>query len=351
MERRTLLYWGIQIVGWTIYFLFSILLLYSTNDFSLTFNLFLFGFLSILASILLSHGIRYIIIRYHVISWKIINIVLMTVALSIVSGFLLDTFQFFIEAKLITVDFVVEPLENDVFEWPSFLWAVSRSIILFMLWSGFYYAFIISEKSREQEILNLKWEASKNEIELKNLRAQLNPHFLFNSLNSIRALIGLNPEEAKKSVTQLSNLLRRSINLGKLRLIPLKEELDLVRIYLSLEHIRFEERLTTKFSVEDAALNCEIPPLMIQTIVENGIKHGISKAIEGGGIEVNCSYMDGELNIIVKNSGQLASVKDSNGVGLSNTKKRLEILFGKKAFFHIYEEKEQVVTKITIRYN
>lgn len=346
-----MLYWGIQLVGWTIYFLFSILLLYSTNNFSLTFNLFLFGFLSILGSILLSHGIRYIIIRYNVISWKIRDIVLMTVVLSVVSGFLLDTFQFFIEAKVITVDFVVNPLEDDVFDWPSFLWAVSRSIILFMLWCGFYYAFIISEKSREQEILNLKWEASKNEIELKNLRAQLNPHFLFNSLNSIRALIGINPDEAKKSVTQLSNLLRRSINLGKLRLISLKEELDLVHIYLSLEQIRFEERLETEFAIDEQALNCEIPPLMVQTIVENGIKHGISKSIDGGKIQISCAYDEKELNLMVTNSGHLDFPVGTPGVGLSNTKKRLDILFGKKASFNIYQEGDLVVTKITIQYS
>jgi len=351
MERKNLLYWGIQLIGWTVYFLFSILLLYSSNELILTFNLFLFGSLSVLASILLSHGIRYIILRYDVISWKIIYIVLMTLFLSVIGGFLLDTIQFYIiEGSWITIDYIVNPPIDDAFTWPSFLWAVSRSIILFMLWCGFYYAFIISEKSREQEILNLKWEASKNEIELKNLRAQLNPHFLFNSLNSIRALIELNPDEAKKSVTQLSNLLRRSISLGKLRLIPLKEELDLVKIYLSLEKVRFEERLETEYLIDEEILNSQIPPLMLQTIVENGIKHGISKSIDGGKILLKTEFSDTELILTVINTGHLDKQTDSAGVGISNTKKRLEIIFGKQASFNIEQAGPNVLTKIRIGY-
>lgn len=350
MERNKVLYWGIQLIGWTAYFLFSILLLYSSNNFKLTFNLLLFGVLSVLASVFLSHGIRYIMLKYDVTTWKIKNIVVTTLLLSIAGGFLLDTFQYFLESSVITIDFIVNPIEDDSFNWPSFLWAVSRSIILFMLWCGFYYAFIISERSREQEILNLKWEASKNEIELKNLRAQLNPHFLFNSLNSIRALIELSPDEAKKSVTQLSNLLRRSINLGKLRLIPLKEELDLVKIYLDLEKVRFEERLETVFEIDDKTLSCEIPPLMIQTIVENGIKHGISKAIEGGKISIKSELKQGALFVTISNTGELIFKEDSTGVGISNTEKRLEIIFGKAAQFSIYQSGEQVVSEIRIKY-
>jgi LytS/YehU family sensor histidine kinase len=239
---------------------------------------------------------------------------------------------------------------EDPFSWGLFLFRVSRSIILFLLWCGFYYVFAIREKSRAQEILNLKWEASKNEIELKNLRAQLNPHFLFNSLNSIRALIGLNPNQAKTSVTQLSTLLRRSISLGKLRVIPLKEELDLVKIYLDLEQVRFEERLRTGFQISQDSLSLEIPPLMIQTVVENAIKHGISKSIDGGIINVITEKKGSTLSITVRNSGQLNSSLDEAGIGISNTKKRLEILYGKDASFSINQIDDEVVVKINITY-
>lgn len=349
MERKRLLYWGIQFVGWTTYFLFSILLLYSTEDFKLTFNLFVYAALSILASIFVSHGIRYIIIQQELLTKGVLKLILGTILLSVLGAFALETLQYIFE-DIIYIDFLVNPPEDTAFNLPSFLFGVSRSIILFLLWCGFYYAFIISEKSRAQEILNLKWEASKNEIELKNLRAQLNPHFLFNSLNSIRALIGLNPNQAKTSVTQLSTLLRRSINLGKMRVIPLKEELDLVKIYLDLEQIRFEERLQTDFQIAQDSLSCEIPPLMIQTIVENGIKHGISKSIDGGVIRVVSTKSDDGLELIISNSGQLDLESETSGIGISNSKKRLEILFGNDADFNIYQDGEEVVVKIRIRY-
>lgn len=350
MERKKLLYWGVQFAGWTTYFLFSILLLFSTEDFISTVNLYIYAALSILAAIMVSHGIRYIIIKKSLLSKPINQLILITLLITIVAGFTLETFQHFFE-EIIEIDFLVNADQKDEsFQLATFLFGVSRSIILFLVWSGFYYVFAIIEKSRAQEILNLKWEASKNEIELKNLRAQLNPHFLFNSLNSIRALVGINPDQAKTSVTQLSMLLRRSISLGKLREIPLKEELDLVKIYLDLEQVRFEERLQTDFQISQDSLPLEIPPLMIQTVVENAIKHGISKSIDGGVIRVISKKVGDTLDITVSNSGELAQNDDEGGIGISNTKKRLEILYGKDARFSISQIDDEVVVKINITY-
>lgn len=350
MERKKLFYWGVQFAGWTAYFLFSILLLFSTEDFVSTFNLYIYAALSILAAIMTSHGIRYVIISKSLLSKPINQLILITLFLAIAAGFVLETFQHFFE-KIIDIDFLVNPeAEEEDFKWASFFFAVSRSIILFLLWSGFYYVFAIVEKSRAQEILNLKWEASKNEIELKNLRAQLNPHFLFNSLNSIRALIGINPDQAKTSVTQLSALLRKSISLGKLRVIPLKEELDLVKIYLDLEQVRFEERLRTDFQIAQDSLLFEIPPLMIQTVVENAIKHGISKAIDGGIVRVVAKKRESTLEITVSNSGLLNPGDSEMGIGILNTKKRLAILYGRDASFSIKQIEDEVVVKINITY-
>tara|TARA_B110000037_G_scaffold34473_1_gene41849 strand:+ start:17227 stop:18423 length:1197 start_codon:yes stop_codon:yes gene_type:complete len=397
MERKKLFYWGVQFAGWTAYFLFSILLLFSTEDFISTLNLYIYAALSILAAIMVSHGIRYVIIKKSLLSKPINQLVIITLFLTIIAGFTLETFQHFFE-EIIEIDFLVdqdkqdnssqwvvvdgdtlqvanlpvdsmqintpadtlqltngetlssEQQEKETFQWGVFLFGVSRSIILFLLWSGFYYVFAIVEKSRAQEILNLKWEASKNEIELKNLRAQLNPHFLFNSLNSIRALIGLNPEQAKTSVTQLSSLLRKSISLGKLRVISLKEELDLVKIYLDLEQVRFEERLRPDFKISQESLSLEIPPLMIQTVVENAIKHGISQSIDGGIVRVISHKRENTLEITVSNSGLLKIDQKEEGIGISNTKKRLEILYGKDASFSIDQVDDEVVVKINITY-
>lgn len=349
MQRKKLLYWGVQFIGWTTYFLLSILLLYSTQDLILTSRLFLFASLSILSTVFISHGIRFTIIRQNVIVKPIYQIILITLILSVAGAFMLESLQYLFEVW-IELDYVTDMPEDDAFNLPSFLFAVSRSIILFLLWCGFYFAFIIAEKSRAQEILNLKWEASKNEIELKNLRAQLNPHFLFNSLNSIRALVELNPAQAKTSITQLSNLLRQSINLGKMRVIPLSEELNLVKTYLDLEQVRFEERLETSFDIQPGSLTCEIPPLLVQTIVENAIKHGIAQSIDGGVISLATRFEDDVLMVEVRNTGELKINKEETGIGLKNSKKRLNILYGKRAQFSINQEGNQVVVNIKIKY-
>lgn len=316
----------------------------------LTPHLFVSAAFSVFILILISSIIRFIILKFNVVAKKGYQIVLVTVVMATLASTVYVLLNHSYDL-VVGVDYLVHPSDS-VYELtlPKFFFSLLRTVTMFLVWCGFYYAYIILEKSKAQEILNLKWEASKNEIELKNLRAQLNPHFLFNSLNSIRALVGINPEQAKTSITELSTLLRQSINLGKMRVISLRDELDLVKIYLDLEQIRFEERLRTGYEIAEDSLSCEIPPLMIQTIVENGIKHGISKSIDGGVIHLRSSFSNNELQLEIRNTGTLDLSQDSRGIGVSNSKKRLEILYGSEAEFSIFQEKEDVIVKINIRY-
>ncbi|MBI3135138.1 MAG: histidine kinase [Bacteroidetes bacterium] len=348
MERKLVLYWLAQVAGWSAYYVFSILLLLSTTEYTSTLNLFLWVSACILFSIILSHGLRWVILKMDLLSRKLPELLGYTILFTFIAAFTLEAFQYFLDTT-IELDFVVEQ-EEEVFTWAIYLLATTRSMILFSLWSGFYYVFVIVEKSRKQELLNLQWQASKNEIELKNLRAQLNPHFLFNSLNSIRALVGLNPDQAKSAITQLSGLLRNSINLGKLRLIPLRDELELVDHYLKLEQIRFEERLNVKMLIDDSARNCQVPPLMLQTIVENAVKHGISRSITGGQIIIAAKKEADKLTLTIDNTGKLdARPGDEEGVGIANTKKRLAILFGENAEFGLFQHGEFVRAMIQIK--
>ena len=124
------------------------------------------------------------------------------------------------------------------------------------------------------------------EIELNNLKSQLNPHFIFNALNSIRALVDENPLKSKQAINQLSNILRNSLASDKKGLTKFEDELKIVKDYLGLESIRFEERLKTEFDIHPESQKFLVPPLMIQTLVENGIKHGISKLTPGGVIQL-----------------------------------------------------------------
>jgi LytS/YehU family sensor histidine kinase len=198
---------------------------------------------------------------------------------------------------------------------------------------------------------SLKYDAAINEIKLNRLKSQLNPHFIFNALNSIRALIDENPDKAKVAITQLSHILRNSLIMDKQKVIKLDDELKTVKDYLELEIMRFEERLQAEWEIQPESKNCLVPPLMIQTLVENGIKHGISKLIQGGTIKISTELSDSFLKVTIRNSGQYFNgcKKENGGYGIENTKERLDLIYGGKASFTIMNENEkQVLTEILI---
>lgn len=191
-------------------------------------------------------------------------------------------------------------------------------------------------------------EASRNEIELKNLRTQLNPHFLFNSLNNIRALIELEPSKAKYAVTTLSNLLRKSLMMGKVNLVSIEDEIEIVSNYLDLEKIRFEERLRISWDIDPELTTLLIPPFSIQLLVENAIKHGISNLIEGGEICIRTKLINQTIVLQVENTGTLKNEIDL-GIGVENARRRLEIQYNGTATFDLYQDQNKVISKITIK--
>jgi two-component system LytT family sensor kinase len=214
-------------------------------------------------------------------------------------------------------------------------------IVIFFLWAIMYFIYNYFDRYNN----SLKMEASLREIELNNLKSQLNPHFIFNALNSIRALVDENPVKSKQAITQLSSLLRSSLSTGKRELTSLSEEMKIVRDYLGLESIRFEERLHSDLQIAPETMEWMVPPLMIQTLVENGIKHGISKLTEGGFIQVKTFLQDGRLKILVRNSGKFDSalIKDGKGLGIDNTLKRLNLIYGQQASFSIKTQVDNTV--------
>ena len=189
------------------------------------------------------------------------------------------------------------------------------------------------------------------QIELNHLKSQLNPHFIFNALNSIRALVDENPVKSKQAINQLSNILRSSLASDKKRLTKFDDELKIVKDYLGLEHIRFEERLKTEFEIHPDSHRFYVPPLMIQTLVENGIKHGISKLTAGGLIRMETQVENDRLKIRIHNSGRLVNGerKGYTGLGLKNTIQRLKLIYGDDASFRILNENDNfVLTEVII---
>jgi hypothetical protein len=348
MTNKRLYYWLAQILGWGGIFGINAFVNYSINGYDMknvTINLViaLFG-------ILLTDLFRWILIKFN---WLengngklIMKSIGLTLVFSIVHFFLYDRVRILLGI----------PNGSDVGSELQKLPEIGRIILsvlsvwmYHLLWGIFYFSFHFAYKSRQASMKNLKLEALQTEIELNNLKSQLNPHFMFNSLNSIRALVDIEPAAAKQSITQLSNILRGSLQMGRKTTVPIADELELVENYLKMEKIRFEERLQYDFDIDDSLLNFEIPPLVIQTLVENGIKHGISSLIKGGKVSVQIKRVKGKASIVVINDGKLKEVnKDAIGIGLENTKRRLDLVFGKKSQFKLSEENAQVKAQVLI---
>ena len=174
-------------------------------------------------------------------------------------------------------------------------------ILLYFLAAATHYLLAAFEQSRESERRSYEAQLSARDSELKALRAQVDPHFLFNSLNSISALTTVDPAAARSMTERLAEFFRASVAAGRRDLLPLDDELDLARRYLEIEQIRFGERLKVSITATDEARRCRVPALMLQPIVENAVKHGIAHALSGGRIDISGARRGSLLVVRVTN--------------------------------------------------
>jgi len=346
ISSKTTIYWITQILGWSLLYLLVLGVNYVANTVIANTSFFIYAMEGLIFSIAATHSIRHVIIKKDWLNLTIVSIIWKSLIITTILSILFESFEF-ITTQFFPKDYYTDLEMNDV-SLSKTLGSILGNIILFSIWLSFYYSYLFIEKSRTQELQNLQFTASKNEIELKNLREQINTHFLFNSLNSIKALVEIDKDEAKIAITKLSNLLRKSIQLGRHKIITIKEELDIVESYIDLEKIRFEERIHTTITASQDTYNFLIPPLMIQTLAENAIKHGLSKSIDGGILNIIIKQAEGKLHISIQNTGNLDKIGESEGIGIYNTKKRLGILFGKKAKFRIFQNNNLVCVEIQI---
>jgi two-component system, LytTR family, sensor histidine kinase AlgZ len=185
-------------------------------------------------------------------------------------------------------------------------------------------------RSAEMEALRLALIAQASQF--RALRSQLNPHFLFNCLNSLRELIDEDRNRAKQVIDQLSALLRYTLRADRVETVSLKEELEAVEDYLTLEKVRFEERLRTRFDIDPKSLEARLPPMLLQTLAENGVKHGIARLPAGGELAVVTEALDGNLRVEITNTGKLSDATEgSSAVGLDNARERLRLMYGESA--------------------
>ncbi len=202
-------------------------------------------------------------------------------------------------------------------------------VLLYLLSVAMHYVYFAVEDSKEAVLREQKAETLAREAELKALKAQINPHFLFNCLHSISALTTVDPPQAREMCIRLSDFLRNTLRLGEKELIPFAEELSLVNTYLAVEQVRFGSRLNVVRDVDAACERCGVPPLLLQPLIENSVKHGIAGLVEGGTIRLHASCSGQMLRIIVENDFDPDSpAPRKSGLGLNNVRNRIATRHG-----------------------
>jgi two-component system LytT family sensor kinase len=334
------LYWTLQIGGWLLYAVVQIVssIIASGGTSS---DRVIFLFFESLLCLLVTHLAR---VFLHPSKWLNIGMPRL-ISRVVVMASVLGLILYFLRMP---ISYLLGIFDKEIVLDTGRIWGLSSVYaVIFFLWYVLYFTYHYFDQYNK----SLKYEASMVQIELNNLKSQLNPHFIFNALNSIRALVDENPLKSKQAINQLSNILRNSLASDKKGLTKFENELKIVKDYLGLENIRFEERLKAEFDIHPDSHKFYVPPLMIQTLVENGIKHGISKLTAGGIIQMKTVVENNLLKIRIRNSGRLINgeISSKDGLGIKNTVQRLKLIYGEDASFRIVNENNSfVLTEIII---
>jgi len=338
--NRKQIYWISQITGWFSFVGINLFIISSYEE--VTWQRILVWIFLGLLGIVFTHILRGIIRKYNWLNLPLKNTIPRILTSSIIAGMI-------IYALVFAASYLAGTFKQDEYNFARFIGGIVNFSVLVLLWNLIYFVIHYMENYKKKEIESLIWEAAVKDYELKTLKSQLNPHFMFNAMNSIRALIEEDPDSAKVAITKLSNILRYSLQMERMERVALEDEVETVKNYLDLERIRFEDRLKYKLDIEKSTQKIEIPPMMIQTLIENGIKHGVAKRTEGGEIHLKSKLLSNanglKLKIEIRNSGHFSEeqLKNSSGFGVSNTKHRLNLLFGDDAHFTITNENEGIV--------
>jgi len=344
MFKKTSKYWICQAVGWGTYLAINIFF-YVTLSTKKIDSFYALVAIDILLGILVTHLMRMVIREYKFlekpIQKQLISLSIITIVFSIVYASA--------DVSVEKVLNIKDSMSADISVWNEIARTSINNLFILFIWNLIYYAYHYIEYNRQQELNTLKLQAVVKELELKTIKSHINPHFIFNALNSIRALVDENPTRARTAITELSNILRSSMKTEKLETVPLENELDIVKDYLALEQMRFEERLKIEMNIDEETLEMPVPPMMLQTLVENAIKHGISKKESGGTIRIVSGFKNDFHELIVQNTGQLNGYINEEGFGIKSTEDRLNLLYQGKATFTLSNlNNDMVQSKITM---
>lgn len=345
MKKHASVYWVCQVVGWLSYGLTIIFFSYMLEK-KLSIIFYPRLLVTITFGIITTHLVRKSMNRFSLMPpmplnqwWKLFLIVLTSaVTYSFLTSYLIEFLKLYDPGRKFPVE-------------KRFLVSLVIDTPIILVWISIYILWHYIKFTNSEAINKVKLETIIKELELTTIKSQINPHFIFNALNSIRALVDEDPKRARQAITELSNILRSSIQVDKVEVTSLAKELDIVKDYLALEYIRFADRLKIEYDIEDQTLSNQIPPMMLQTLVENAIKHGLGKQPGDCLIKI-ISKLEAEKQIlIVQNTGVLEQ-KEKDGFGLKSTRERLNILYRGNALFEIYQcMPNQVTAKLVIPIN
>lgn len=346
--NKNKLFWILNICGWSVLFLFILLVFYS-NYLNNIITIIGLG-ITYLTGFLTSIGLRYI---YRKIGYKNRSIILTTIWIILIC-ILFSHLWFIIDALLSTLIVNSTVLSSNTFIRIEGL--ITSRIPELVAWSGFYYIINLwyewnSEKQRAE-----KADLLAHKAQLQMLRYQLNPHFLFNSLNTIKALVEEDKQKAKEVITELSEFLRYTLISKNFSNVPLKNELEAIKHYFEIQKIRYEEKLEVYYNIESSAEEFPVLSFFIYPIVENAVKYGMKTSELPLKIWITAKVLKDELEIIIENTGKWISEKDKimeidigTGTGIENVKARLENAFRKYFSFNIEQSEDKVIVKIKIR--
>jgi two-component system LytT family sensor kinase len=327
VSSRQRLYWTLQLVGWTLYGLLGglLALLFFARAGVLPRTIIIVQACLAPTMLLFSHLLRQYMKRHGWVRLPLLRLLWRVLLADALTAVLSQAFL------LLVLVYGVRLYHRADYSWPQVGSYVLNTNFFLWLWSAFYFGLHYLDNHKQAEIDKWKLSAAVREAEMRTLKAQINPHFMFNGLNNIRALVTEDPARARDMITHLSDLLRYSIQLNSAEQVPLARELEIVEHYLALEAVQLEERLTYTLDVEPAARAVLIPPMTLQLLVENGIKHGIAPRPEGGRIALTARLITEGLEVTVTNTGRYAPTPGYQGVGLRNAQERLHLLFGTRA--------------------
>ena len=344
-KRRNRIFWLLQFLGWGLMNILSLFLVKMMSTSFIIYSIFAGMFVGIVSTSILRSYLRRKIFFDNFGLKEIIKIVVSTTIASAIYA-LLSVACGFIFAMFWTLETEIDKKLFEVYNNVGLL--ISGSLFTVFGWAILYLVIKLLLKLNADRIERLELNATLKQAQLNTLKGQINPHFMFNSLNNIRGLMLEDVEKSREMLTKLSEMLRYSLSKNNVNAIALKDELEMVDNYVDLSRIQFEDRMTFEKEIAPESLNLEIPPMIIQLLIENAAKHGIGNLKEGGRINLKTGVEDETLNIMVSNSGKLKLESGSTQLGLQNIRQRLKLLYGDKAEFSLKQQENEVLAHIKI---